>query len=521
MMSGACMSTALRTFLLICVLPLPYNAATCAEESAVTDLILITDISRLMQVFSRLEETGAYRVRVASSLDAAGAEITREKPAAVFIQTHLSGFSADILLMHLKKLLGRKRTRFILLASPAEAGSEGAKLFQGFVDSSLDDAALLDAVRSTLNEVLSPPRKPRVSSPLQDDEDSADVPVVEQPVPPPSPAEAGALVSLSSSRPESDSPPAGESLEEQGVTYAPPRSRLKVYSEFTSSFDEAVSTIQAIDEPREEIPERPVLVSDSTLIETVEAPAARPKVLTFLLWSAPVLVAALVVTFMQHRAGDTQKPAVAPPALVTPAQVKPTVPASGTAPAPPSVAAPVPPTVLPAAAPQPLKTTVPPPPPVANTPQPATADTRLSDKAVLSAIAENREKPAAARQSASSARLTTLPDFIPRYGFDKQYGQSNPGWERYKGQVTEFKVLREAGGIKAIQVIDRGGQGVPESFMKGVVRQVAKKPSFVQESSERKDGYEIQRGRLADGLDVIFYRDEEGGRLRAFSLVWK
>jgi flagellar FliL protein len=62
-------------------------------------------------------------------------------------------------------------------------------------------------------------------------------------------------------------------------------------------------------------------------------------------------------------------------------------------------------------------------------------------------------------------RPVTLPDFIPRYGLDKNYGTANPGWDRYKGQVTEFKVFRENGAIKAIQIIDRGGQGVPESFM--------------------------------------------------------
>jgi len=32
--------------------------------------------------------------------------------------THVSGLSAEILLMHLKKRLGRRRTRFVLLAPP-------------------------------------------------------------------------------------------------------------------------------------------------------------------------------------------------------------------------------------------------------------------------------------------------------------------------------------------------------------------------------------------------------------------
>jgi hypothetical protein len=117
-------------------------------------------------------------------------------------------------------------------------------------------------------------------------------------------------------------------------------------------------------------------------------------------------------------------------------------------------------------------------------------------------------------------RPVTLPDFIPRYGLDKNYGTANPGWERYKGQVTEFKVFRENGAIKAIQIIDRGGQGVPESFMKGVLRNLARNPDYSIKSAAKKDGYEIQRGQIADNISAVYYRDADGGRLRAFVLTW-
>jgi hypothetical protein len=145
----------------------------------------------------------------------------------------------------------------------------------------------------------------------------------------------------------------------------------------------------------------------------------------------------------------------------------------------------------------------------------------MSDKAVLSAIAENRGPKVPAAAATTAARPTNLPDFIPRYGFDKPFSVANPGWERYKGQVTEFKVLREGQAIKAIQVIDRGGQGVPESFMKGVLRQVTKNPNLKAETSEKKEGYEIQRGRIADNIKVVYYRDENGGKLRAFVMTWQ
>jgi len=146
---------------------------------------------------------------------------------------------------------------------------------------------------------------------------------------------------------------------------------------------------------------------------------------------------------------------------------------------------------------------------------------RMSDKAVLTAIAENRTPKSQTPVVAAGARPTNLPDFIPRNGLDKQFSATNPGWERYKGQVTEFKVLREAQKIRAIQVIDRGGNGVPESFMKGVLRQVTKNPVLSTELSEKKEGYEIQRGRVADNIKVVYYRDENGGKLRAFVITWQ
>jgi hypothetical protein len=56
--------------------------------------------------------------------------------------------------------------------------------------------------------------------------------------------------------------------------------------------------------------------------------------------------------------------------------------------------------------------------------------------------------------------------------------------------------------------------------MKGVMRQVAKNPVLKTESSEKKEGYEIQRGKVAENISAVYYRDEHGGKLRAFVLTW-
>ncbi|KAB0665353.1 hypothetical protein F6V25_09720 [Oryzomonas japonica] len=246
---------------------------------------------------------------------------------------------------------------------------------------------------------------------------------------------------------------------------------------------------------------------DVEQLETIEPEKKLSKRSSFLLWLAPVLIAAVVVTVIQNRKPEEQKPV----AIITEPPVQQAKPAPQS---PPPARPPVVVAQKPAAAPAP---------PVAAAPPAAggEATPQLSDKAILSDIAGNRSPKEQPTPSRAGARPSKLPDFIPRYGADKTYSAANPGWERYKGQVTEFKVFREKETIKAIQVIDRGGQGVPESFMKGVLHQVVKKPAFVLEATEKKDGYEIQRGRIADNLKVVYYRDERGGRLRAFVMTWQ
>lgn len=476
-----------------------------------SNLLLITDVARLRKIFGRLTEDKNIRLRVVNNLERGAEEIAIEKPDVVFVQTHLSGLSADILLMHLKKQLGRKRSRFVLLASSAEITDPILKSYQGWLDTSAEDGQLFSDLQTLLVTLSRQPK--RGGEPIAQ-EPVAAADVTPQPV---SFAESSALFAPA---PVSEAAPASQagtglqlrdpepavpvsiepepSLEEQGLTYAP-RQRLTVYSEFNSSFDSAVSSTPE-PETLEQATPAPSHDWHDEHIEAVESRPLRSKRGTFLLWLLPVVIAVVGITYLQQ-----QRPAAKPEpaaAITTPAAVMPVAPppAAGTVSADRAkVSAAVP--AVPAATPQDQE--------------------RLSDKAVLSAIAENRGSKNPPPAPTPGARPTNLPDFIPRSGYDKQFTAANPGWERYKGKVTEFKVLREAQSIKAIQVIDRGGQGVPESFMKGVLRQVTKAPDFKTETSEKKEGYEIKRGSIAENIKVVFYRDENGGKLRAFVLTWQ
>ncbi len=466
-----------------------------------SNLLLITDVARLRKIFGRLTEDKDIRLRIVNNLEKGGEEIAIEKPDVVFVQTHLSGLSADILLMHLKKQLGRKRSRFVLLASPGQTNDAILKPYNGWLDTSAEDGPMLSELKQLIDTLLGKSKADEETS-SQDPIASTDL----RPHPvsfaesselldhPPVSAQKTVEVQLRITDPVTPEP----SLEEQGLTYAP-RQRLKISSEFSNSFDSAVSSTP---EPESLEQATPALTHDwhSENIDTAETKPLRSKRVMFLLWLLPVVFAVVVITYLQQRPAAKPEPAAVAPSPA--AGVKP--------PAPPTAAVtpqanpekvPVPATAVPAAMPQELD--------------------RMSDTAVLRAIAENRGSKSQAPAPAPGARPASLPDFIPRYGYDKQFTAANPGWERYKGKVTEFKVMREGQSIKAIQIIDRGGEGVPESFMKGVLRQVTKHPNFKTETSEQKDGYEIQRGPIADNIRVVYYRDENGGKLRAFVMTWQ
>lgn len=474
-----------------------------AKGFPVSNLLLITDMARLRKIFGRLTEDKNIRLRVVNNLEKGGEEIAIEKPDVVFVQTHLSGLSPDILIMHLKKQLGRKRSRFVLLAAPGQTNDAVLKPYQGWLDISADDGQLLSKLQHLLVAFMSkpkkigdaPPAEPAAAADFKPQQaGSADFSA--QPDHRPLSGEALPLQVVTEPPLQLAAPAAAEpSLEEQGITYSP-RQRLTVYSEFNSSFDNAVSSTPE-PETLDQAAPSPVHDWSSESIDSAETRPVRSKRGTFLLWLAPVVIAVVVITFLQQ-----QKQAPKPePATAKPAPAVVAAPTAKTPPPKPPVTDPVKVPAVPPASPQELD--------------------KLSDKAVLSAIAENRGAKSPPPKASSGTRPESLPDFIPRYGFDKLYGAANPGWERYKGQVTEFKVLREAKSIKAIQVIDRGGNGVPESFMKAVLHQVTKKPVLSIDSTEKKDGYEIQRGRIGENIKVVYYRDESGGKLRAFVLTWQ
>ena len=447
------------------------------EKAHVTDILLITDKPHIQKIFVDLARAYNLPLRVTSALEDGSKELTSAKPSIVFVQAYLSGLSSEIIFTHLKKLLGRRRTRFVLLSPSDKINASAAKLFHACIDISLDEQTLLEKIRSAI-DAAAPKKKKNLTSARKSTEKTI-LPLsheTAQDIPDESPEYPGVenitdTTKISSSEqpsPQSESKDTARddvsepSLEEQGVVYAP-TPRKATPSEPTETFANPVHEIS------EEKPNP--LLDRETSPENVSSvsPQPRSKLSSFMIWLLPALLVVVAITLLQHY-------------LANPKSTDETLMVS--------------------------------------------EKTDESTIAITNSQSEKRvnNTPAANDVTQTSSRVqppTTLPAVIPREGFDASYGNSNPGWERYISKSSEFKVYRgKRKEIKAVQVIDRSNKGIPEAFMSDLLKQLTGSASFVATSTEKEEEYRIQRAKLAGNLSATIYRDAKGDTLRGFVVSW-
>ena len=452
-----------------------------------TDILLITDKPHIQKIFVDLANAENIPLRVTSALEDGSKELTSAKPSIVFVQAYLSGLSPKIIFTHLKKLLGRRRTRFVLLSASGKIDAGSEKLFHACVDVSLDEQAFITAIRAAIDDALTKKKKTQVSvkAPAEKTslpsahETARDTP--DEPPEHPSVERIADITEISSgtrhfSELESGPTPRKEtfehSLEEQGVVYAPKQQKT-TYSEFTETFSNAVHEIsgEKPDPPAsQEVSRGDLSAGDVSSV----SPQSRSKLSSFMIWLLPALLIVVAVTFLQHH-------------LTKPKSIDKTPLLSEKSDAPPFAL-----------------------------PSETIADSQGRKQA-------NSISPTngATRTSPRVKPPITLPAFIPSGALDASYGNSNPGWERYAGKSTEFKVYRgERKEIKAIQVIDQSNKGISEAFMRDVLKQLTGSASFASESIEKQEEYRIQRVKLAGNISAVIYRDVKGETLRGFVVSW-
>lgn len=428
-------------------------------------VLVITDIPRMIDLFERLTRDRGDLVAV-SDIHRGVEEMDRLKPAVVIIQNRLSGLSADILLKHLKSRIGSRRCRFVLIGSPENPGVEGAGTFDEIMDPSRSD----DELRSVLDAVIRAAASPPGETPERHAEETG--------------APSGAdrffreFPPESAAAPDTDRQPAageahqpndGEDIPEYSTYERPRRTKRPVTSDFSRQLDSSSEELAA---PEEVVPpplpgyqRAPFRLRDDLAITDIEetAPWYRRGWVVIPVFTLAVVLA---VTFYQSRR-STDVPTARPKEPAAPVTAEAVRPA-------------------------------------------ATSQTARS----------SASGAAAAFTSHGTGRPRELPAFVPRDGHDKNYAKDHPGWERYQGQAHEYRVFREKNGtIRSIQVLDHSGAGIQESFYITMLKEVAGAAAMRPVSSEIKEGYEIRRGEVG-GLQLVQYRDAQGGRLRGVVVIW-
>ena len=128
--------------------------------------------------------------------------------------------------------------------------------------------------------------------------------------------------------------------------------------------------------------------------------------------------------------------------------------------------------------------------------------------------------PQAAATPAAAAPSGTepLPRFIPRVAADAGYAAAHPGWELYSDGSLQFRVFREAGRVRAIQVLSDADAGIPLSLVHSSFKEATGSALPATGSAREKDGIRTETRSLAKGAEVAIYRDIAQGRIRGFVL---
>lgn len=424
-------------------------------------ILLIADQDRLEKLFDFVGDSPQIRFRVSRSLRQGIQDISEEPPAILFVQNHLSGLSGEIIARHLIEQAEGTKPKVVLFG---DTGSSPA--CQGPIDACLDISRTNEELTADIIGIISETSQQQAASeppPAMQPDETVAPSGEEKPLPaaPEPPVPATDAVHDIYDRQPSPAPSQTDATFDQKlktVIQQSPEPVPLAEMEDTVSFSEPPTGCAPARERRQ--------------FGKTPAKGIKPR-----LWIglAAVAVVAIGTTVMLlSRNGAPPASSLKPPA---PKAIQSSMKDAGTPPSPAPVAAPAPT----AAQEQPSQTSKP-----------------------------DQAPPEAKRG------LDRLPSFIPREGHDRSYGKNHPGWERYKGARTEFKVYSDGTAIRAVQAIDRSGVGIPESFLSGALNQMTNSRDFTIEATEPQGKFRVEKGTASGGGRLVVYRTVPKGSIRAF-----
>jgi len=525
-----------------------------------TSVLLITDTERVQGIFADLETEGVLQLRTAATMTQGDLEISAAAPQFTFLQSRISGFSGEILLRHMKKALP-KGAKIILLAGDADDVAQASQAAMPFVDLTVDDEALADAIREILAGKRRPARKKAAAGQagpagksrggkLRDP--AAPPPVVEEPEmkeEPPAEVEppAGATVpdieepvvwkfaQLPASGVEGtqsapvQEPPAAQPVQQTQKPAAQGQERTAVLTAPETGkpvADEAAPP--AGPESFEEIMRRaaakggtpvtgPLDVEDRVYIG--KSPLASAEETGTSAGSAEEATGTAPDDFFRGesladamlRAEKKKRPKWILPlalALLLIPLVSYLVGRRATPPepllTPKGVARPEP---RPLAVPAPGTSTA---------PVPLTQPAPTAKPAPAPGL-----PPASKAETRAKAGLKTVPPFIVGAKVDAGYGLTHPGWVRYVGTKAEYKLFKESDLYRAIQVIAPGGETISDELFRRALLEFGGVDSYRVESTGKKGDYLLEHGAAKGTVALTIYRTQKGHKIKGFVIYYR
>ena len=119
-----------------------------------------------------------------------------------------------------------------------------------------------------------------------------------------------------------------------------------------------------------------------------------------------------------------------------------------------------------------------------------------------------------------AAPAPQLPQFIPQVVAEPGYTAAHPGWDRYQADGVEYLVYREAGILKAVQVLSKERGIITEPFLKTCIRLISGQDQFATKETEVRSGIKVVTGTMQNGGELQIYRAIPDGEIRGFVMTY-
>lgn len=522
-----------------------------------TRVLLIADTERVQRIFQSIAEQGSLQLQTASTLPLGELELTSSSPEFTFVQSRISGFSGDILLRHLDKMLP-SGGKLVLLAGDSEDAAQAKRQGRTSLDLTMTDAFLERSVAALLAGIPLP-EPPVRELPVEE------TPVQEPQTTKPQASETAATAQRAVARtkvgataPDATAVAFGKEDAAQGEkggeapVFVPLQPKAWEPEVFDSKAPEPEVPVPEVAGEYSQVPraagkssasafeeamkqaEADIAPIDASMLEVEDHVEVGKKVVgeaSRQTRSTAATADEAMVSGGGDYAGETVAEALrkaqqvkqgkrrSPYLFIVPVLLILAVPLvsylAGKMSAPPEE-----PAAKPASPPAPERA-----PQTAQTAPKATAPVQSPTPGATPPPKASPVQPApsapAKPQVAPKKGIEKLPEMLEGTKIDAEYGRKNPGWVRYVGLRAEYKLFKENNLYRAIQVIPVAGGVLSDDLFKRVLRQFGTVDSYRVESSAPKDGYVIEQCSAPGNLALTIYRQKDSSKIKALVVYYR